>query len=97
MHALAGPVGDPPRRRLVWVDVLARSSDGRSMYTVDTLRRMIFVGDHEPGTGVVGERRVHPGTDGALPDGLAPDSGRLSTARLDVPGLPVPAWSGASL
>lgn len=141
---------------------LAWSADGTRMYSVDTLRRTVFVRDYDAESGVVGERRVHLVVDG-LPDGIAldaadhlwvavwgagqlrryapdgalvdrlavpaphttsvafagpdlrtlvvttgaaelddeqrrghPHSGRLFTARLDVPGLPLPTWSGVS-
>jgi sugar lactone lactonase YvrE len=142
---------------------LAWSADGRRMYSVDTLRRTVFVRDYEPDTGAAGERRVHLRLDGGSPDGIAldaeehlwvavwgggevrrfapdgslvgrlalpaphttsvafagddlrtlvittataelpddqlrasPDSGRLFTVRVDVPGLPVPTWSGSA-
>jgi sugar lactone lactonase YvrE len=140
---------------------LAWSADGRRMYSVDTLRRTVFVRDYDPATGAVGERRVHLRLAEGSPDGIAldaeehlwiavhglgevrrvapdgtvvdrlavpaphttsvafagedlrtlvvttaygelaederrahPDSGRLFTARVDVPGLPVPPWAG---
>ncbi|ONI86839.1 hypothetical protein ALI22I_23395 [Saccharothrix sp. ALI-22-I] len=139
---------------------LAWSADGSRMYSVDTVRGVVFARDYDPVTGAVGERRVHLRLDGGLPDGIAldaaehlwvavwgagevrryapdgtladrlavpaphtscvafagddlrtlvittatdglddeqrhahPDSGRLFTTRVDVPGLPVPTWS----
>lgn len=142
---------------------LGWSADGRRMYSVDTLRQTVFVRQYDPGTGSVGERRVHLRLDDGFPDGIAldaddhlwvavwgagevrryapdgslvdtiavpaphtscvafagadlrtlvvstataelgaeqlaahPDSGRLFTARVDVPGLPVPTWSGST-
>jgi sugar lactone lactonase YvrE len=140
---------------------LAWSADGGTMYSVDTLRRTVFVRDYDAATGTVGERRVHLRVEDGLPDGIAldaadhlwvavwgagevrryapdgtlterlavpaphtssvafagddlrtlvittafaeleaeqrrthPDSGRLFTTRVTVPGLPVPLWAG---
>jgi len=140
---------------------LAWSSDGRRMFSVDTLRRMVSVRDYDPASGAVGARRVHLRLDDGLPDGIAmdaadhlwvaiwgggevrryapdgtlvdrvptgaphtssvafagddlrtlvittatselsddqlrahPGSGRLFTAPVDVPGLPVAPWQG---
>jgi sugar lactone lactonase YvrE len=140
---------------------LAWSADGRLMYSVDTLRRVVFVRDYDATTGAVGERRVHLRIEDGFPDGIAldaadhlwiavwgegevrrftpdgvltgrvvlpaphtssvafagddlrtlvvttaqaelpderlrafPDSGRLFTVRVDVPGLPLSGWSG---
>ena len=140
---------------------LAWSSDGRRMFSVDTLRHTVSVRDYDPGSGAVGPRRVHLRLDDGLPDGIAldaadhlwvaiwgggevrryapdgtlvdrvatgaphtssvafagddlrtliittatselsddqlrahPDSGRLFTAPVDVPGLPVAPWQG---
>lgn len=140
---------------------LAWSSDGRLMYSVDTLRHTVHVRDYDPATGSTGRRRVHLMVEDGSPDGIAldaadhlwvavwgagevrryspdgslvgrlavpaphtssiafagpdlrtlvittaeltdrqrrdhPDSGRLFTARVDVPGFPVPAWGGTS-
>lgn len=142
---------------------LAWSPDGRLLYSVDTLRRTVFVRDHDPGSGDVGERRVHLVLDDGHPDGIAadaedhlwiavhgagevrrhrrdgavvarlrlpaphttsvafagedlrtlvvttasgelsddqrrayPESGRLFTCRVDVPGVPVAPWSGSA-
>jgi sugar lactone lactonase YvrE len=142
---------------------LAWSVDGRRMYSVDSLRRTVFVRDYDAGDGATGERRVHLTLDDGLPDGIAidggdhlwvavhgagevrrfapdgalvdrlavpaphttavalagedlrtlvvttahgelgeaerrahPESGRLFTARVDVPGLPAVPWSGAA-
>jgi sugar lactone lactonase YvrE len=144
---------------------LAWSTDGTAMFSVDTIRRTIYVRDYDPATGAVGPRRVFirfPDDTVGVPDGIAidaadhlwvavwgagavlrfdpdgrlvdrtavpaphttsvafagddlrqliittasnglttdqrqrfPDSGRLFTLRVDVPGHPVPAWSGA--
>ena len=140
---------------------LAWSSDGRRMFSVDTLRHTVAVRDYDPGSGAVGPRRVHLRLDDGLPDGIAmdaadhlwvaiwgggevrryapdgtlvdriatgaphtssvafagddlgtlvittatselsddqlrahPGSGRLFTAPVDVPGLPVAPWKG---
>jgi sugar lactone lactonase YvrE len=140
---------------------LAWSSDGRRMFSVDTLRHTVSVRDYDPGSGAVGPRRVHLRLDDGLPDGIAmdaadhlwvaiwgggevrryapdgtlvdrvatgaphtssvafagddlrtlvittatselsddqlrahPGSGRLFTAPVDVPGLPVTPWKG---
>jgi sugar lactone lactonase YvrE len=140
---------------------LAWSSDGRRMFSVDTLRATVFVRDYDPGSGAVGPRRVHLRLEDGLPDGIAmdaadhlwvavwgggevrryapdgtpadrvvtgaphtssvtfagddlrvlvittatseltdaqlgahPDSGRVFSAPVDVPGLPVAPWQG---
>jgi len=140
---------------------LAWSSDGRRMFSVDTLRRTVSVRDYDVGSGATGPRRVHLRLEDGFPDGIAmdaadhlwvavwgggevrryapdgalvervatgaphtssvafagedrrvlvittatselrpeqlranPDSGRLFTARVDVPGLPVAPWQG---
>jgi sugar lactone lactonase YvrE len=140
---------------------LAWSSDGRRMFSVDTLRHTVSVRDYDPGSGAVGPRRMHLRLDDGLPDGIAmdaadhlwvaiwgggevrryaldgtvvdriatgaphtssvafagddlctlvittatselsddqlrahPGSGRLFTAPVDVPGLPVAPWKG---
>lgn len=142
---------------------LAWSADGRTMYSVDTLRRTVFVRTYDPSGGFVGERRQHLTLADGFPDGIAvdeadhlwvavwgagevrryspagvavdrvqvpalhtsslcfagedlhtmvittamaeldgagrrthPDSGRLFTARVDVPGLRVAPWSRIS-
>lgn len=143
---------------------LAWSADGRQMYSVDTLRRTVYVRSYDPASGAVGERRPHLRLADGSPDGIAldaeghlwvavwgagevrrfapdgtpsakmsvaaphtssvafagddlrtlvittaraelsdeqlsaaPHSGRLFTARVDVPGLPVPNWAGSSV
>lgn len=143
---------------------LAWSADGRRMYSVDTLRRTVFVRDYEASTGEVGERHVHLRLDDGFPDGIAldaedhlwiavwgsgevrrhapdgtlisrltlpaphtssvafagddlrtlvvttasaeldesqrrayPESGRLFTARVDVPGLAATPWSDSTI
>jgi sugar lactone lactonase YvrE len=140
---------------------LAWSSDGRRMFSVDTLARTVSVRDYDVGSGAVGTRRVHLRLEDGFPDGIAmdaadhlwvavwgggevrryapdgalvervatgaphtssvafagddlrllvittatselseeqlqahPDSGRMFTARVDVPGLPVAPWQG---
>jgi sugar lactone lactonase YvrE len=140
---------------------LAWSSDGRRMFSVDTLARTVSVRDYDVGSGAVGPRRVHLRLGDGLPDGIAmdaadhlwvavwggsevrryapdgdlvervatgaphtssvafagddlrllvittatselsqeqlrahPDSGRIFSARVDVPGLPVAPWRG---
>ncbi len=142
---------------------LAWTADGRRLLSVDTARQTVFVRDYDPGTGEVGERRVHLRVPDGSPDGMAldaddhlwlavhgagevrrfapdgslverltvpaphttcvafggddlrtlvvttaqdgldaeqlrehPDSGRLFTARVGVPGVPVATWSGWS-
>jgi sugar lactone lactonase YvrE len=142
---------------------LAWSADGRTMYSVDTLRRTVFVRSYDAASGAVGERRTHLRLDDGIPDGIAldadehlwvavhgagqvrrfapdgslvdhvevpaphstsvafagddlrtlvittafgelseeerrahPESGRLFTTRVDVPGTPVAAWSGSA-
>ncbi|MFI6961729.1 SMP-30/gluconolactonase/LRE family protein [Streptomyces sp. NPDC050255] len=137
---------------------LAWTADGRTLYSVDTLRRTVHVRDY---TRVGTERRTHLRLADGYPDGIAmdaeehlwvavwgkgeirryapdgtiaarcrvpaphtssvafagpdlrtlvittatseltgeqrrqhPDSGRLFTVRVDVPGIPVPAWLG---
>jgi sugar lactone lactonase YvrE len=140
---------------------LAWSSDGRRMFSVDTLARTVSVRDYDVGSGAVGPRRVHLRLEDGFPDGIAmdaadhlwvavwgggevrryapdgaladrvatgaphtssvafagddlrvlvittatselseeqlqshPDSGRMFTARVNVPGLPVASWQG---
>jgi sugar lactone lactonase YvrE len=53
---------------------LAWSADGRSMYSVDTLRRTVYVRDYHPDDGAVGERRVHLRLTDGYPDGIAADA-----------------------
>ncbi|MEV7608595.1 SMP-30/gluconolactonase/LRE family protein [Microbacterium sp. NPDC089320] len=53
---------------------LAWSADGRTLYSVDTLRRRIHVREYDPATGDVGARRVLTEfADGGYPDGLTVD------------------------
>jgi sugar lactone lactonase YvrE len=140
---------------------LAWSSDGRRMFSVDTLARTVSVRDYDLASGAVGPRRVHLRLEDGFPDGIAmdaadhlwvavwgggevrrydpdgaladrvatgaphtssvafagddlrllvittatselsdeqlrshPDSGRMFSARVDVPGLPVAPWQG---
>jgi sugar lactone lactonase YvrE len=139
---------------------LAWSSDGRRMFSVDTIRRIIYVRDYDPASGRTGPRQVHMRLGDGSPDGIAmdaddhlwvavwgagevrrfapdgslvgrlpvpaphtssvafagdnldllvvttatselsddqlrsfPDSGRLFTARVETPGLPVTPWA----
>jgi sugar lactone lactonase YvrE len=53
---------------------LAWSSDGRWMFSVDSLRGTVSVRDYDLETGAVGPRRVHLRIDGGLPDGIAMDA-----------------------
>jgi sugar lactone lactonase YvrE len=53
---------------------LAWSSDGRRMFSVDSLRRTVSVRDYDVESGAVGPRRVHLRVDGGLPDGIAMDA-----------------------
>ena len=88
---------------------LAWPADGRSMYSVDTLRRTVYVRDYHPDDGAVGGRRVHLRLTDGYPDGTTataeltdeqlgayPDSGRLFTVPVDVPGLPVTPWAATA-
>jgi sugar lactone lactonase YvrE len=148
-------------RDLTLSNGLAWSADGKRMYSVDTLRRTVYVRDYDPAAGAVGTRSVHLRIEGGIPDGIAldvadhlwvavweagqlhryapdgsladrvalpaphtsnlafagddlrtlvittataelnaqqetafPNSGRLFTLTVDVPGAPVPSWSG---
>lgn len=49
---------------------LAWSTDGRTMYSVDTMRRTVFARDYGPD----GPRRIHLRIDGGVPDGIAVDA-----------------------
>jgi sugar lactone lactonase YvrE len=53
---------------------LAWSSDGRRMFSVDTLRRTVSVRDYDVGSGAVGPRRVHLRLEDGFPDGIAMDA-----------------------
>jgi sugar lactone lactonase YvrE len=53
---------------------LAWSSDGRHMFSVDTLRRTIYVREYDSATGETGQRRVHIRLDDGYPDGIAMDA-----------------------
>jgi sugar lactone lactonase YvrE len=53
---------------------LAWSTDGRRMFSVDTLRSTVFVRSYDPSTGAVGQRRVHLRLDDGIPDGIALDA-----------------------
>lgn len=53
---------------------LAWSADGRTMYSVDTLRRTVFERDYDPESGDVGERRPHIELTSGHPDGIALDA-----------------------
>lgn len=142
---------------------LAWSADGRTLYSVDTERRVVFRRDYDPSTGDTGPRSVFLEVTDGYPDGMCidaeehlwiamwglgevhryspageqvdtvavpaphvssaafagedlgtlvittarqdldsaalsrfPDSGRLFTVRVPVPGLPQPLWSGSA-
>lgn len=56
---------------------LAFSSDGRRLFSVDTLRGTVFVRSYDSAAGTVGERAVHLRFDNpeqGLPDGIAVDA-----------------------
>ena len=53
---------------------LAWSVDGALMYSVDTLRRAVFVREYDVETGEVGERRVHLQLKDGHPDGITLDA-----------------------
>lgn len=53
---------------------LAWSTDGSCMYSVDTLRRTVFMRGYEPSTGAMGERQVFVQVENGLPDGIAVDA-----------------------
>jgi sugar lactone lactonase YvrE len=53
---------------------LAWSSDGRRMFSVDSLRGTVSVRDYDAESGAAGPRRVHLRVDGGLPDGIAMDA-----------------------
>lgn len=52
---------------------VAWSTDGHTMFTVDTLRHCVFARAYDPDTGAVGRRRVHLDLPTELPDGIAVD------------------------
>lgn len=52
---------------------LAWSSDGRRMFSVDTVSRRVFARDYDPASGVIGERALFAEVDG-FPDGVAMDA-----------------------
>ena len=53
---------------------LAWSRDGARMYSVDTLRQVVFARDYDPATGEVGERWAHVEVGNGFPDGIALDA-----------------------
>jgi sugar lactone lactonase YvrE len=53
---------------------LAWSADGRRFWSTDTERQTVHVRDYDPGSGAVGERRVHLRLDDGSPDGCAVDA-----------------------
>ncbi len=53
---------------------LAWTADGRTLYSVDTFRRLIYVRDYDPVTGAIGERRVLLEISEGYPDGMTIDS-----------------------
>lgn len=54
---------------------LAWSADGTRMYSVDTLRGIVYVRHYDSATGEVGDRKVHLRVDNGYPDGIAVDAG----------------------
>jgi sugar lactone lactonase YvrE len=52
---------------------LAWTTDGTTMYSVDTLRRTVYAREYDPVSGAVAERRVHLRLDDGFPDGIALD------------------------
>lgn len=52
---------------------LAWSVDGSRLYSIDTLRSVVFVREYDVATGWVGARSVHAEVDG-MPDGMAMDA-----------------------
>ncbi|MFC5178162.1 SMP-30/gluconolactonase/LRE family protein [Nocardioides taihuensis] len=53
---------------------IAWSTDGTRMFHVDSLAGCVYVRDHDPGTGAIGEREVFLRLGDGLPDGVATDS-----------------------
>ncbi|MGF6823873.1 sugar lactone lactonase YvrE [Microbacterium sp. ZKA21] len=53
---------------------IAWSPDGRRMYSVDSLRRIVVVREYDPATGATGPREVFVGDVDGIPDGLCTDS-----------------------
>ena len=53
---------------------LAWSPDGSIMYSVDTLRRVVYARSYDVATGATGDRRVHIAFDDAYPDGMCSDA-----------------------
>jgi len=53
---------------------LAWSLDGRLMYSVDTLRRVVYVREYDVASGASSGRRVHVRLDDGHPDGIAVDA-----------------------
>lgn len=53
---------------------LAWSPDGAVLYSVDTLRRVVFARSYDVATGATGERRVIIEVDGGFPDGMCSDA-----------------------
>lgn len=85
--ALAGPTAGQilvrlePDGRLTVLDDdlelsngLAWSSDGQTMYSVDSLRRTVFARSYDPHGESVGPRRIHLTLDDGLPDGITVDA-----------------------
>lgn len=53
---------------------LAWSDDGATMYSVDTLRGLIYARDYDPESGAVGERRTFLEITDGFPDGICLDA-----------------------
>lgn len=84
---------------------LAWSADGRTLYSVDTLRRVVYRRPWDPGDGSWGERATHLSFDHGYPDGICLDAEEhlwvamwgLGEVRRYAPGgdlvatIPVPA------
>ena len=53
---------------------IAWSADGSLLYTVDTLRQVVWVRDYDAVTGAFGARREHLRVTGGFPDGICMDT-----------------------
>jgi sugar lactone lactonase YvrE len=52
---------------------MAWTADGRTMYSIDTLRRIIYTRPYDPVTGLVGKRDVLVQCEAGFPDGMCLD------------------------
>lgn len=78
VHRMEGGIGIP--------NALAWSPDSRTLYFADTPERTIYAYDHDPQTGVIGNRRVFapPPAEPGYPDGATVDAeGYLWSAQWD--------------